>query len=52
MPVLDRIDPKLLKNIKSLPVEEQAEILNLIEELEEAEKKDLLYFHRVAVINY
>lgn len=41
MPVLDRIDPKLLKNIKSLPIEEQAEILTLIEELEEAEKKEL-----------
>ena len=40
MPVTDRIDPKLLKKISSLPQEEQAHILSLCDELENAEKKE------------
>ena len=39
MSVLDRVDPKLLKQIPNLPEHEQREILALIEELEEAEGK-------------
>ena len=38
---LDRIDPDLLKKIPNLPIEEQKEILSLIEELEQAEKKEV-----------
>ena len=40
MSVLDRVDPKLLKQIPNLPEHEQREILALIEELEEAENKE------------
>ena len=40
MPITDRIDPKLLKKISSLPQEEQAHILSLFDELEEAEQKE------------
>ena len=40
MPLKDRVDPALLKNVSSLPVSDQEDILNLIEELEEAEKKE------------
>ncbi len=40
MSVLDRVDPKLLKQIPNLPEHEQREILALIEELEEAEGKE------------
>ena len=35
MPIVDRVDPKLLKKVNSLPVEEQARILSLFDELEE-----------------
>ena len=40
MPLQDRIDPNLLKNINLLPVAEQEEILGLLEELESAEEKE------------
>ena len=40
MPVTDRIDPKLLSKISSLPQEEQANILSLFDELESAEQKE------------
>ena len=40
MPLKDRVDPALLKNVSNLPVSDQEDILNLIEELEEAEKKE------------
>ena len=40
MPLKDRVDPDLLKNVGNLPVSDQEEILNLIEELEEAERKE------------
>ena len=36
MPLKDRIDPNLLKNVENLPVSDQEELLKLIEELEEA----------------
>ena len=40
MPVTDRIDPKLLSKISSLPQQEQAHILSLFDELESAEQKE------------
>jgi len=40
MPLKDRVDPSLLKNITSLPVSDQQEILDLINELEESENKE------------
>jgi len=40
MPITERVDPSLLKNIPNLPENEQREILALIEELEEAESKE------------
>ena len=40
MPLKDRIDPNLLKNVENLPVSDQEELLKLIEELEEAERKE------------
>ena len=40
MPLKDRVDPALLKNVSNLPVSDQEDILNLIEELEEAEEKE------------
>ena len=40
MPLEDRIDPTLLKNIDQLTVKDQEEILSLLEELEAAEKKE------------
>ncbi len=40
MAIEDRIDPNLLKNIDKLPVKDQEEILILLEELEDAEKKE------------
>ena len=40
MPLEDRIDPTLLKNIDQLTVKDQEEILGLLEELEAAEKKE------------
>jgi len=40
MAIEDRIDPDLLKNIDQLPVKDQEEILILLEELEDAEKKE------------
>ena len=39
MPIVDRVDPKLLKKVNNLPPEEQARILSLFDELEEAEQK-------------
>ena len=39
MPATDRIDPNLLKNVKNLSPEQQREILALLDELEDAEKK-------------
>lgn len=41
MPILDRVDPELLKKIPNLPEHEQREMLALIEELEAAEAKEL-----------
>ena len=41
MPILDRVDPDLLKKIPNLPEHEQREMLALIEELEAAEAKEL-----------
>ena len=40
MPLKDRVDPSLLKNITSLPVSDQQEILDLINELEDSESKE------------
>ncbi len=40
MPLEDRIDPTLLKNIDQLTVKDQEEIRGLLEELEAAEKKE------------
>tara|TARA_R100001440_G_scaffold23113_3_gene37605 strand:+ start:298 stop:1809 length:1512 start_codon:yes stop_codon:yes gene_type:complete len=40
MPITERVDPSLLKNLPNLPENEQREILALIEELEEAESKE------------
>ena len=40
MPLKDRIDPSLLKNITSLPASDQQEILDLINELEDSENKE------------
>ena len=40
MPLKDRIDPNLLKNVENLPISDQEELLKLIEELEEAERKE------------
>ena len=40
MSLADQIDPALLKQIPNLPAAEQAQILELIEELEEAEAKE------------
>ena len=40
MPITDRVDPKLLNKISSLPQEEQAHILSLFDELEDAEQKE------------
>mgnify|MGYP003631262219 CR=1 FL=1 len=40
MPLIDKIDPALLKQIPNLPIDEQRKILDLIEELEEAESKE------------
>jgi hypothetical protein len=40
MPLSKIIDPDLLKNVYSLPEEEQKEILKLIEEYEDAESKE------------
>ncbi len=40
MPVTDRIDPKLLSKISSLPQQEQAHILSLFDELDSAEQKE------------
>ena len=40
MPLKDRIDPSLLKNITSLPISDQQEILDLINELEDSESKE------------
>jgi len=40
MPITERVDPGLLKNLPNLPENEQREILALIEELEEAESKE------------
>ena len=40
MPLKDRVDPSLLKNITSLPVSDQQEILDLINELEDSENKE------------
>ena len=41
MPLKDRVDPSLLKNITSLPVSDQQEILDLINELEDSENKEM-----------
>jgi predicted phage terminase large subunit-like protein len=41
MPILDRVDPDLLKKIPNLPEHEQREMLALIEELEAAEAQEL-----------
>ena len=41
MPITDRIDPDLLKDIPNLPMEKQREILSLLEELENAESKEV-----------
>ena len=40
MPLADQIDPAILKQIPNLPAAEQAQILELIEELEDAEAKE------------
>jgi len=40
MAIEDRIDPDLLKNIDQLPAKDQEEILILLEELDDAEKKE------------
>ena len=40
MPITERVDPGLLKNLPNLPENEQREILALIEEQEEAESKE------------
>ena len=40
MPITDRVDPKLLSKISTLPQEEQAHILSLFDELEDAEQKE------------
>ena len=40
MPLSDKIDPKLLQQIPNLPFEDQKEILDLLEELEDAESKE------------
>ena len=40
MPLQDRIDPNLLKNINRMRVAEQEEILSLLEEMESAEEKE------------
>ena len=40
MPLKNRVDPSLLKNITSLPVSDQQEILDLINELEDSENKE------------
>ena len=40
MSVSDKVDPKLLKQIPNLPLEQQKEVLCLLEELEEAEAKE------------
>ena len=40
MPLKDRVDPSLLKNITSLPVSDQQEILDLINKLEDSENKE------------
>ena len=40
MSLADQIDPALLKQIPNLPAAEQAQILELIEELEDAEAKE------------
>lgn len=39
MAIEDRIDPSLLQNIDKLPAKDQEEILLLLEELDDAEKK-------------
>ncbi len=40
MAATDRINPNLLKNVKNLSPEQQREILSLLDELEDAEKKE------------
>jgi len=41
MAATDRINPNLLKNVKNLSPEQQREILALLDELEDAEKKEV-----------
>ena len=39
--MLEGIDPKALSQVRNLPVEDQREVLDLLENLEEAKKKEL-----------
>jgi predicted phage terminase large subunit-like protein len=52
MPLKDRVDPDLLKNVGNLPVSDQEEILNLIEELEEAERKEAAHNSFMSFVKY
>ena len=40
MPVSSKLDPELLKNIVHLPESEQRQVLDLIDQLNEVEKKE------------
>ena len=51
MPITDRIDPDLLKDIPNLPMEKQREILSLLEELENAESKEVARDSYLSFIN-
>ncbi len=51
MPISDKVDPALLKQIPNLPLEQQKEVLGLLEELEEAESKERAREHFMGFCN-
>ena len=48
----NKIDPKLLESIPDLPIEDQKEILDLLESLEDAEKKERAREEFMGFVNY
>ena len=50
--MLEGIDPKALSQVRNLPVEDQREVLDLLENLEEAKKKELARDRFLGFVKY
>ena len=50
--MLEGIDPKVLSQVRNLPVEDQREVLGLLEDFEEAKKKELARDSFLGFVNY